>query len=176
MKRVAVPFDDNQIQRLSAGEEVLIEGVIYTARDQAHKKLVSMLNKGQELPLNLRNQVFYYCGPTPARPGRVIGSCGPTTSERMDFFVEELLKAGLKAMIGKGKRHEKVRKLIQKYKAFYFIAPAGCGALLSEKVISKKLVAFRELGSEAIYKLEVKEFPLIVGIDSEGSDVYKDKG
>ena len=141
-------------------DKILFSGVIYTARDQAHKRIAS----GAALPFSLKGQIIYYCGPTKTPKGKVIGSCGPTTSARMDDFVEPLLKKGLKGMIGKGRRSKRVRQLIKKYKAVYFLAPAGCGALLAKKVISKKLVAFSDLGPEAIYKLEVKDFPLIVAI------------
>ncbi|MBU2102612.1 MAG: FumA C-terminus/TtdB family hydratase beta subunit [Candidatus Omnitrophota bacterium] len=156
------------------GEHVFFSGMLYVARDQAHKKLVALLKKGKKIPFNSKGQIIYYCGPTQTPPGKAIGSCGPTTSSRMDQFVEPLLKAGLIAMIGKGRRSKKVRELIKKYKAVYFVAPAGCGAVLSRAVISKKLVAFGELGPEAIYRLEVKDFPLMVAIDSRGRSIYQD--
>ena len=162
------------IRKLKAGKEILFSGVIYTARDQAHKRLVELIRKKKKLPFDLKNQIIYYCGPTATPKGKVIGSCGPTTSSRMDEFVEPLLKKGLLAMIGKGRRSAKVRRLIKKYKGVYFVAPAGCGALLAKKVISKKLVCFKELGPEAIHKLEVKDFPLIVAIDSKARSIYKD--
>ena len=161
-------------ERLKVGKEILFSGVIYTARDQAHKRLVELIKKKKRLPFNFQNQIIYYCGPTATPKGKVIGSCGPTTSSRMDGFVEPLLKKGLLGMIGKGRRNAKVRALIKKHKGVYFVAPSGCGALLAEKVISKKLVCFKELGPEAIYRLEVKDFPLIVAIDSKGRSIYKD--
>lgn len=164
----------NAIRALKMGEEMLFSGYMYTARDQAHKKLVELVKRDKKLPFDIKNQVIYYCGPTATPEGKVIGSCGPTTSSRMDNFVEPLLKKGLLGMIGKGRRSKKVRELIKKHKAVYFVAPAGCGALLAKKVISKKLVCFKELGSEAIYRLEVKDFPLIVGIDSKGKSIYGD--
>jgi len=165
---------ENTMQKLRAGEEVLFSGYIYTARDQAHKRLVSLLEKGKKLPVDLNNQIIYYCGPTATPKGAVIGSCGPTTSRRMDEFVKPLLKSGIAAMIGKGRRSRGVRELIKKYKCTYFVAPAGCGALLAKRVFSKKLVCFKELGPEAIYKLKVVDFPLIVAIDSKGRSIYRD--
>jgi fumarate hydratase subunit beta len=159
---------------LKAGEEISFSGYVYTARDQAHKKLVPLIESGRKLPFNLKDAIIYYCGPTQTPKEKVIGSCGPTTSSRMDEFVESLLKKGLLGMIGKGRRSKHVRELIKEYKAVYFVAPAGCGALLAQKVISKKLIGFKELGAEAIYKLEVKDFPLIVAIDSTGNSIYED--
>jgi len=159
--------------RLKAGEEVLFSGVIYTARDQANKRLVDLIKSKSKLPLELKNQIIYYCGPTITPSGKAIGSCGPTTSSRMDQFTEVLLGEGLLATIGKGRRSKRVREIIKKQKAIYFIAPAGCGALLAKRVISKSLVCFKELGPEAIYRLEVRDFPLIVGIDTNGNDIYK---
>lgn len=162
------------IARLSIGEEVLFSGDIYTARDQVHKKLVELISANKKLPIDLEGKVIYYCGPTATPKGKTIGSCGPTTSSRMDEFVEPLLKNGLLGMIGKGRRSFKVKELIKRYRAIYFLAPAGCGALLAKKVIAKKLVCFKDLGPEAIYKLEVKNFPLIVAIDSQGRSIYQD--
>jgi len=157
---------------LKAKDEILFSGFIYTARDRAHKKLVDLISKNKKLPIDLKNKIIYYCGPTHTPKGKVIGSCGPTTSGRMDIFVEPLLKKGLLAMIGKGKREQFVIDLIKRYKAIYFVAPSGCGALLSKKVISNRLICFKELGPEAIYELKVKDFPLIVGIDVFGNSIY----
>ena len=168
MKKIRTPITKKDIVRLKAGDEVLLSGAIYTARDQVHKKLVEAIKRGQRLPLALRNQIIYYCGPTATPKGKVIGSCGPTTSSRMDELTAPLLRKGLLAMIGKGRRSVAVKDLIKKYRAVYFLAPSGCAALLAKKVVSKKLVGFKELGPEAIYRLEVKDFPLIVGIDSRG--------
>jgi len=173
MKAISTPLIKKNISGLKVGDEVLLSGVIYTARDQAHKKLAELIKKKKKLPLELENQVIYYCGPTAAPKGKVIGSCGPTTSSRMDEFVEPLLKKGLLAMIGKGGRAPYVRDLIREYKAVYFVAPAGCGALLAKKVLSRKLVCFKELGPEAVYRLEVKDFPLIVAIDAYGRGIYR---
>lgn len=160
------------LREFKAKDDILFTGCIYTARDQAHKRLVQTLRKGKKLPIDLRGKIIYYCGPTKTPKGKVIGSCGPTTSARMDEFTPELLKRGLKAMIGKGKRSKEVIDAIKKYKAVYFLAPAGCGALLAKKVKKAKVVAYADLGPEAIRELEVKDFPLIVGIDSKGRGLY----
>lgn len=163
------------MQKLKAGEKINFSGIIYTARDQTHKRLVEAIKKGQKLPIDLKGAVIYYCGPTKTPKGKIIGSCGPTTSSRMDEFTPALLKAGLKAMIGKGSRSQEVSKAIKKYRATYFLTYAGCGALLSKYVKKARPVAYKELGPEAIYKLEVKDFPLIVGIDSRGRSIYAKK-
>lgn len=174
-KHIKAPFNKREAKCLKAGDQVLFSGVIYTARDQAHLRLCNMLRAKKKIPIDLKGQVIYYCGPTP--PGkRVIGSCGPTTASRMDGFTPELLGAGLSGMIGKGRRDEKVRKAIKRYSAIYFIAPGGAGAYLSDKVKSSKIVAFKDLGPEAIHELEVEDFPLVVGIDPNGKDIYTNKG
>ena len=162
------------LRKVKSGKEILFSGLIYTARDQAHQRLIELISRNKELPFDFKNQIIYYCGPTATPEGKIIGSCGPTTSSRMDNFMEPLLTKGLLGVIGKGRRSKKVRELIKKYKGVYFLAPAGCGALLSKKVISRKLVAFGDLGPEAIYRLEVKDFPLIVAIDSCGNSIYPD--
>ena len=172
MKKLSTPLEEKKIINLKAGEEVLLSGIIYTLRDQAHKKICDLIKRKKELPFDFKNQVIYYCGPTPEPPGKIIGSCGPTTSSRMDKFTIPLLSQGLKGMIGKGKRSEKVRKAIKKYRAIYFLAPSGCGAYLSKFVKKKKVFTWEELGAEAIYKLEIEDFPLIVGIDTKGRSVY----
>lgn len=171
MKKITTPLSYQQIKNLKAGEEVLLSGVIYTARDQAHKRLAV----AKKLPLSLKGEVIYYCGPTKTPKGKIIGSCGPTTASRIDEFTPALLKAGLKGMIGKGARSQEVIQAIKKYKAIYFLAYAGCGALLSKYIRKAKTVAYKDLGPEAILKLEIKDFPLIVGIDSRGNDVYYKK-
>lgn len=176
MKKLGTPLVKSNIEKLIAGEEILLSGIIYTARDQAHKRLVKLIREGRELAIDLNSQIIYYCGPTRTPKDKTIGSCGPTTSSRMDNFVEPLLQKGLIGMIGKGRRSKQVRDLIRRYKAVYFLAPAGCGALLSKKVLSKKMVCFKDLGPEAVYRLEVKDFPLIVGIDCKGNSVYEDLG
>lgn len=168
-----MPLIRKNIENLRAGERILLKGTIYTARDQAHKKLLEAIKKRQRLPINLKDAIIYYCGPTKTPKGKVIGSCGPTTSSRMDEFTPALLKAGLLGMIGKGSRAKEVITAIKKYKAVYFLTYAGCAALLSKYVKKAKPVAYRDLGPEAIYKLEVKDFPLIVGIDTRGNDIYK---
>jgi fumarate hydratase subunit beta len=165
---------NRQIANLKSGDLVYFSGILYTARDQAHKKLAALIENDKPLPLDLKGQIIYYCGPTAASPGRAIGSCGPTTSQRMDDFVEPLLKKGLSAVIGKGRRTKKVRDLMRRHKSVYFLAPSGCGALLAQKVVSSKTVAFSDLGPEAIRELVVKRFPLVVAIDSRGKSIYPD--
>ena len=149
-----------------------MSGVIFTARDQAHKRLIEAIKNGKKLPLDLRGQIIYYCGPTKTPKGKVIGSCGPTTSSRMDEFTPALLKAGLAGMIGKGSRAKEVISAIKKYRAVYFLTYAGCGALLSRNVKNARTIAYRDLGPEAIYALKVKDFPVIVGIDAQGRCIY----
>ena len=165
-----------KLNKLKAGNEVVLTGVIYTARDQAHKRLVEALARGRKPPINLKGKIIYYCGPTRTPKGKVIGSCGPTTSSRMDEFTAALLKAGISGMIGKGEHSGEVRQAIKKYKGVYFLTHAGCGALLSKYVIAKTLVAYQDLGPEAIYQLTVKDFPLVVGIDSRGRSIYGETG
>lgn len=175
MKKIYTPLIGKTIKTLKAGDEVLLDGIIYTARDMAHQELVRAISRKERLPVCLRDQIIYYCGPNPARKQTVIGSCGPTTSARMDDFTVDLLKIGLKGMIGKGSRSPEVRRAIKKYAAVYFLTIGGAGALLSTKVKRAKVVAYRRFGPEAIYKLEVEDFPLIVGIDSQGRDVFNMK-
>ncbi len=146
--------------------------MLYTARDQAHKRLAEMVKKGKKLPFELHGSIIYYCGPNPTPPGAVIGSCGPTTSSRMDGFTPLLLANGLAAMVGKGERSAVVNAAIKKYGAVYFITYAGCGALLSRCVKKSTLVCFSELGTEAVYALEVEDFPLITAIDYRGRSIY----
>jgi fumarate hydratase subunit beta len=172
MKKIKVPLEKKDIGGLRIGDEILLSGTVYTARDQAHKRLVGAVKKGKSSPLDLKGAVIYYCGPTRTPGGKIIGSSGPTTSSRMDEFTPLLLKAGLKGMIGKGRRSEIVRQAIKKHRAVYFLAYAGCGALLSKYIKKVTPVAYKDLGPEAILKLEVKDFPLIVGIDSWGGDIY----
>lgn len=166
-----LPLTPEIIQSLKAGDEVLLSGYVYTARDQTHLRLIEDIGK-KKLPFDLRGQVIYYAGPTPAPPRKITGSCGPTTSGRMDPFTPALLKAGIKAMIGKGKRSEEVRQAIKRYKAVYFLTIAGAGAYLSKKIIEAKPVLYRDLGAEAVYRLKVRDFPAIVGIDSRGKSIY----
>ncbi|MDO8489362.1 MAG: FumA C-terminus/TtdB family hydratase beta subunit [Candidatus Omnitrophota bacterium] len=157
---------------LKAGQQICFSGTIYTARDQAHKRMVESIKKGRRLPFELKEAIIYYCGPTRTPKSKIIGSCGPTTSSRMDEFTPLLLAKGLSAMIGKGKRSQEVRGAIKKYKGVYFVTYAGCGALLSKYVKKAKIIAYRDLGPEAILKLEVKDFPLIVAIDANGRSIY----
>lgn len=170
--KIRTPLTKDVIASLRAGDEVLLSGVIFTARDAVHKILHDLLARGKAIPLNLKDAVIYYAGPTPPRPGRAIGSCGPTTSSRMDLFTPELLRLGLGGMIGKGDRSPEVIKAIKRYKCVYFLATGGIGALLSTKVKAAKPILFKDLGPEAVYKMEVVDFPLIVGIDSKGNDIY----
>ena len=166
-KKITTPLEKKEIKKLKAGDEILLSGVIYTARDAAHKRMV------KKLPFDLKNQIIYYSGPTPAPPGKIIGSCGPTTSYRMDSYTPTLLRLGLKGMIGKGDRSQEVIAAIKKYRAIYLIAFGGCGALYSQFVKKADLIAYPDLGCEAILKLEVIDFPLIVGIDCYGRNIYK---
>lgn len=176
MKKMISPLSRKEIKALKAGDEVLLSGVIFTARDAAHKRMDELIKKGKRLPMPLKGACIYYAGPTPARPGMAIGSCGPTTSSRMDAFTPELIKRGLVAMIGKGGRSEGVKKAIKRHGAVYFLATGGLGALLSTKVRSAKVVAYKDLGTEAIHRLVVEDFPLIVGIDPKGRDIYGKAG
>ena len=171
-RNITTPLDKKQTQDLKSGGEVLLSGVIYTARDQAHKRLVEAIAEGKKLPFDLKGNIIYYCGPAKTPKGKVIGSCGPTTSSRMDKFTPALLKAGLKGMIGKGNRSVDVKEAIKKYKGVYFLTYAGCGALLSQYITRVSLVLYPDLGPEAIYAFEVKDFPLIVAIDSRGKNIF----
>ncbi len=155
------------IDKLSAGDRIELSGTIYTARDQAHKRLVELLESGNPLPINLKNACIYYCGPCPNAPDKIIGSCGPTTSSRMDVYTPKLLDNGVKILIGKGKRSDEVVKSIKKNKAIYLLATGGVGALIAERVKSFKLIAFEDLGPEAIYEIKIEDFPLIVGIQGD---------
>lgn len=173
MKILTTPFDQKALSGLRSGDDVLLSGTIYSARDQAHARIASLIRHGEKLPFDLSGQVVYYCGPTQTPPGSVIGSCGPTTSRRMDPFAPALIKAGLKGMIGKGDRDDAVIEAMRRYKAVYFAAYAGLGALMSTFVTGCRLKAFGELGPEAVYELEVKDMPLVVAIDCKGSDIYR---
>lgn len=174
MVYLKAPLEKDRLYGLRAGGEILFSGKIYTARDQAHKRIAGIVKSNKKLPLDLRGKIIYYCGPTPAKRGQVIGSCGPTTSARMDIYTPPMLELGVIGLIGKGRRNRAVRMAVKKHRAVYFLAPSGCGALLASKVVSLRLVAFGDLGPEAVYELEVKDFPLIVGIDSKGRSLYED--
>jgi fumarate hydratase subunit beta len=173
VKRLTVPLSEKDVKSLKAGDMVEISGVIYTARDMAHKKLCELIDAGKRLPIKLAGQVIYFVGPTPAAKGRVIGAAGPTTSSRMDAFSPKLIAAGLKGMIGKGYRSEEVRAALAKYGAVHFSTIGGAGALLSKYISSSEVVAYEELGTEAIRKLGVVDFPAIVAYDAHGSSVYE---
>lgn len=172
-KMVHTPLSEETVKELKAGDRVLLNGIIYTGRDAAHKRLVEMMAKGQELPLELEGQIIYYVGPCPAKPGKVIGSAGPTTSGRMDAYAPVLMEKGLRGMIGKGIRSREVVDSIVRNKAVYFAAIGGAGALLAEAIKEAQVLAFNDLGPEAIYKLKVENFPVTVIIDSRGNDLYK---
>lgn len=169
------PLREEDLKKLKSGDKVKLTGTIFTARDAAHEKLIDLINKGKELPIPLKGQVIYYVGPAPAKPGKVIGSAGPTTSYRMDPYTPKLLEKGLKGMIGKGQRSKKIKKLLVKNKSVYFGAVGGAAALIAEKIVSSKVIAYPELESEAIRKLEVKKLPLIVINDIYGNDLYLNK-
>ena len=171
-KHINVPFDSSISTTLKAGDYVYLTGIIYTARDAAHKRMYEALNNDEELPFDIMNNTIYYMGPSPARAGRPIGSAGPTTASRMDKYAPSLLDLGLKGMIGKGKRNEAVHEAIIRNGAVYFAAVGGAGALLSKCITSSEVIAYDDLGTEAIRKLTVKDFPVIVVIDSEGNDLY----
>ena len=173
-KHINVPFDSSISETLKAGDYVYLTGTIYTARDAAHKRMYEALEKGEELPFNVKNNTIYYMGPSPAREGRVIGSAGPTTASRMDKYAPSLLDLGLIGMIGKGKRSKAVHEAIVRNKAVYFAAVGGAGALLSKCITSSEVIAYDDLGTEAVRKLTVKDFPVIVVIDSDGRDLYEE--
>lgn len=170
---IETSVDKKEINSLQIGDFVFISGTIYTARDAAHKRMQEALEKGETLPLELRKNMIYYMGPSPAREGKVIGSAGPTTASRMDRYTPALLDLGLAGMIGKGKRSKEVKEAIIRNKAVYFAAIGGAGALLSKSIIKSEVIAYDDLGTEAIRKLEVKDFPVIVVIDSTGNDLYE---
>lgn len=171
--RIAAPLDREMIKTLRAGDYVWISGTIYTARDAAHKRMQEALDAGQKLPLDWKDNIIYYMGPSPAREGRVIGSAGPTTASRMDLYAPKLLDMGLGGMIGKGKRSPQVLDAIVRNGAVYFAAVGGAGALLSRQIKQSEVVAYEDLGTEAIRRLEVEDFPVIVVIDSQGNNLYE---
>ncbi len=173
-KKVHTPLEEKVIEDLKAGDKVLITGYIYTARDAAHKRMVETIEKGEPLPFDVKGQIIYYVGPTPPKPGQVIGSAGPTTAIRMDKYVETLLKLGLKGMIGKGYRTPQVKDLLKKYKAVYFAAVGGVAVLLSKCIKSSEIIAYEDLGTEAIMRLYVENFPVIVANDIYGGDVFEE--
>jgi len=170
--RLTTPFTDDVVARLKAGDPVVISGVLYTARDAAHERMHAMLERDEALPVDLRGQVIYYCGPTPPRPGRPIGSAGPTTATRMDLYTPALLAQGVKGMIGKGRRGPAVREALRRFRAVYFAAVEGTAALLGQRVLSADVIAFPDLGPEAIYRFVVDDFPVIVVDDIHGNNLY----
>lgn len=171
--RITTPLTRQQARTLRSGDSVLLSGVIYTARDAAHKRLCELVDQGKELPLDVKDSVIYFVGPTPARPGQAIGSAGPTTSYRMDAYSPILIEQGQTGMIGKGKRSPEVIEAMKKHGAVYFGAIGGCGALLSKCIKKAKVIAYDDLGAEAIRRLEVEDFPVVVIIDSEGNNLYE---
>jgi len=170
--KVTLPLTDEIISKLKTGDEVFLTGTLYSARDQAHQRLFKLLEEGKDLPIDLKGETVFYMGPAPTPDGKIIGSCGPTTAYRMDPFTPLLLDYGLKGMIGKGARAQEVSDAIVRNRGIYFYAYGGCGALYAEKIKKNELVAFEDLGPEAIYKLEVEDFPVVVAIDSTGENIY----
>lgn len=174
MKKITTPLNRETVKELHAGDEVMLSGVIYTGRDAAHKRLCALLDEGKKLPADLKDQVIYFVGPCPAKPGQVIGSAGPTTSGRMDAYSPRLIhECGLTGMIGKGNRGANVVEAMQKDGAVYFAAAGGAAALIAKCIKKAEVVAFDDLGPEAIYRLEVENFKLVVAIDSYGKNLYK---
>jgi len=171
--RLKTPLADADVEKLQAGDKVFLNGVIYTGRDAAHKRLFDLLKEGKPLPIDIKGQVIYYVGPAPAKPGQAIGSAGPTTSGRMDIYSPKLMEIGLKGMIGKGMRKKEVVEAMKKYKAVYFAATGGAGALLAKAIKKAQIVAYEDLGPEAITRLEVEDFPVIVVNDTQGNDLYQ---
>ncbi len=170
---ITTPVDDKVLESLKAGDNVLISGTIYTGRDAAHKRLTDLIKEGKELPFDIKGQIIYFVGPTPPKPGKVIGACGPTTSYRMDPYSPLLIEKGLKGMIGKGTRSEEVKNAMVKYKAVYFAAIGGAGALISECVKEAEIIAYEDLGPEAVRRLVVEKFPAVVVNDIYGNDLYE---
>ncbi len=171
-RHINVPFDADIVKELKAGDYVYLTGTIYTARDAAHKRMYEALQNGEALPFDIEGNVIYYMGPSPAREGRPIGSAGPTTASRMDKYTPALLELGMRGMIGKGRRTEAVRESMMKNQAVYFAAVGGAGALLSKTILQAEVIAYEDLGTEAIRKLEIKDFPVIVVMDCEGNNLY----
>lgn len=171
-KHITVPFDKETVRELKAGDYVYLTGTIYTARDAAHKRMYEALQSGGQLPFDIVDQTIYYMGPSPAREGRPIGSAGPTTASRMDKYTPALLELGLRGMIGKGRRSEAVREGMMQHHAVYFAAVGGAGALLSKSILKEEVIAYEDLGTEAIRRLEVKDFPVIVVMDEDGNNLY----
>ena len=174
IKKITTPLTEDVVRSLKCGDMVSISGIIYTGRDAAHKIMTEMLERGEALPVDLRDQIIYYAGPTPAKPGKVIGSCGPTTSGRMDAYSRQMMAQGLRGMIGKGPRSPEVVEAMQEYGVVYFAAIGGAAALIADSVKECEVGAFDELGPEAIRRLRVENYPCIVAIDALGNDLYKE--
>ncbi|WP_160678928.1 Fe-S-containing hydro-lyase [Clostridium sp. C8-1-8] len=172
-RKITTPLKEDKVLELTAGDTVLLSGVIYTARDAAHKKLIELVNSNESLPIDIKDSIIYYVGPTPEKPKEVIGSAGPTTSYRMDSYTPQLLDLGLKGMIGKGLRSKEVVESMMKNKAIYFGAIGGAGALISKCIKKSDIVAYEELGAEAVRRLEVEDLPVVVIIDSKGNNLYE---
>jgi len=172
--KLTTPLTDASVEKLHAGDTVEITGTIYVARDAAHKKMVEALDRGEKLPVDLTGQIVYYMGPSPTKPGQVFGSAGPTTSGRMDAYAPRLMQEGLKGMIGKGLRAAPVKDAMKKYKAVYFAATGGAAALIAQRIKKAQVMAYEELGAEALQKLQVEDFPVIVVNDMFGGDAYED--
>ncbi len=172
MIKLTTPLKDEDLEKLNIGDKVLLNGVIYTGRDAAHKRLIALIDEGKELPIDIKGQIIYFVGPTPPKPGQPIGSAGPTTSYRMDAFSPRLIELGLKGMIGKGNRSDDVVNAIKKHKAVYFGATGGAGALIAKTIKKAEVVAYDDLGPEAIRRLEVEDFPVVVVNDTKGNDLY----
>ena len=173
-QRIRLPLHAEVIEKLRAGDQVLMSGTVYSARDAAHKRLVEALDRGEDLPFEIEGQTIYYMGPSPPRPGRVIGSAGPTTSGRMDVYAPRLMEVGLKGMIGKGSRSQEVKDAMRRYKAVYFAAIGGAGALIAKSIKKAEVVAYDDLGAEALRRLEVEDFPATVINDIYGGDLYQE--
>lgn len=172
---VTAPISDKDVKKLRIGDNVLINGIIYTARDTAHKRLLELIKQGKQLPIDLKGQIIYYAGPCPAPPGKPIGSIGPTTSSRMDPYTPALLEKGLKGTIGKGNRSTGVIQSLKKHSAVYFTAVGGAGALIATKIVKAEVIAYSDLGPEAIHRLEVKDFPVIVALDCHGGNLFEEE-
>ena len=172
--RLNPPLNDEDIKKLHSGQKVIITGYIYTARDAAHKKMVDLVEKNENLPFDPTGQIVYFVGPTPAKPGQIIGSAGPTTSGRMNKYSPVMLKAGLRGMIGKGEMGPEVAEALREYKGVYFVATGGAGALIAKKISESEIVAYEELGPEAVRRLQVADFPVIVAQDCHGGNLFKE--
>ncbi len=173
-KKIVLPLTDEILEDLKAGDDILLTGVVYVARDASHQRMVEALDQGRLLPFDIKGQTIFFMGPTPARPGKPIGSTSPTTSGRMDSYSPRLIAEGLKGMIGKGMRSPEVREAMKKYKAVYFAGVAGCGALLSKRVKKSEIIAYEDLGPQAIRRLEIEDFPVTVINDIYGGDLYEE--